>query len=58
MNERGELYGHQRLERLLGSLPADVAPQAINIAVIEDVKRFVGEATSSDDLTLLALRWS
>jgi serine phosphatase RsbU (regulator of sigma subunit)/CHASE2 domain-containing sensor protein len=58
MNERGELYGHERLEQLLESLPADVAPQALNSAVIEDVKRFVGEATSSDDLTLLALRWS
>ena len=58
MNERGELYGHERLERLLASLPAGAAPREINSAVIEDVKRFVGEAAASDDLTLLALRWN
>ena len=58
MNERGELYGHARLERLLASLPPGAAPHEINSAVIVDVKRFVGEAAPSDDLTLLALRWN
>jgi serine phosphatase RsbU (regulator of sigma subunit)/CHASE2 domain-containing sensor protein len=58
MNERGELYGHERLERLLASLPRGATPPQINAAVIEGVKRFVGEAPASDDLTLLALRWS
>jgi serine phosphatase RsbU (regulator of sigma subunit)/CHASE2 domain-containing sensor protein len=58
MNERGELYGHERLERLLAALPPGAAPREINSAVIEDVKRFVGEAPASDDLTLLALRWN
>jgi len=58
MNGRGELYGHERLERLLASLPSGAAPHEINLAVIEDVKRFVGEAAASDDLTLLALRWN
>ena len=58
MNERGELYGHERLERLLAALPPGAAPPEINSAVIEDVKRFVGEAPASDDLTLLALRWN
>jgi adenylate cyclase len=58
MNDRGELYGAPRLERLLGSLPPQATPSQINAAVIEDVKRFVGEAAVSDDLTLLALRWN
>jgi adenylate cyclase len=58
MNERGELYGAERLRRLLASLPADAAPAAINAAVVEGVKRFVGAASASDDLTLLALRWN
>jgi adenylate cyclase len=58
MNERGELYGAERLERLLGSLAPDAGPSQINAAVLEDVKRFVGEAAASDDLTLLALRWN
>ena len=44
MNERGELYGHERLERLLAALPPGAAPREINSAVIEDVRRFVGEA--------------
>ena len=34
------------------------APQEITGAVRDDVKRFVGGASASDDLTLLALRWS
>jgi len=58
MNERGELYGHERLEQLLASLPPAATPRDINSAVIEDVRSFVGEAPASDDLTLLALRWN
>jgi serine phosphatase RsbU (regulator of sigma subunit) len=58
MNQRAELYGGERLAELLASLPADAAPLQINTAVIEDVARFVGSASASDDLTLLALRWS
>jgi serine phosphatase RsbU (regulator of sigma subunit)/CHASE2 domain-containing sensor protein len=58
MNESGELYGSGRLEQLLASLPVEATPSETNAAVIEDVKRFVGEASASDDLTLLALRWN
>jgi serine phosphatase RsbU (regulator of sigma subunit)/CHASE2 domain-containing sensor protein len=57
MDTSGELYGVQRLERVLGSLGPDVTAQEITAAVRDDVKRFVGEASASDDLTLLALRW-
>ena len=58
MNAQGELYGAPRLERLLAALPGRAAPAEINAAVVEDVKRFVGDAAASDDLTLLALRWN
>jgi serine phosphatase RsbU (regulator of sigma subunit)/CHASE2 domain-containing sensor protein len=58
MNERGELYGAARLEQVLAALPPDAAPAQVNAAVVQDVKRFVGEAAASDDLTLLALRWT
>lgn len=58
MNERGELYGARRLETVLYSVPAGTAPSDITAAVQDDVKRFVGSASASDDLTLLALRWS
>jgi adenylate cyclase len=58
MDEHGALYGAQRLAQLLGSLAADATPSQIDAAVLEDVKRFVGGAAASDDLTLLALRWT
>jgi sigma-B regulation protein RsbU (phosphoserine phosphatase) len=58
MDPSGELYGVQRLEQVLRSLGADVTPQQITAAVRDDVKRFVGDASASDDLTLVALRWS
>lgn len=57
MNARGELYGAARLERALGALPPGAAPAEVNAALIADVKRFVGEAPASDDLTVLALRF-
>jgi sigma-B regulation protein RsbU (phosphoserine phosphatase) len=58
MDERGELYGAHRLEQVLRPLPADSKPAQITAAILEDVKRFVGNAPASDDLTLLALRWT
>ncbi|HEX6265363.1 MAG TPA: CHASE2 domain-containing protein [Burkholderiales bacterium] len=58
MDATGALYGAQRLKEVLGSLAPGVSAQEITAAVRDDVKRFVGEASASDDLTLLALRWS
>jgi len=58
MNEAGELYGVTRLRTLLADLPDEASPGDINRAVREDVRRFVGRAAPSDDLTLLCLRWS
>ncbi|HKQ29081.1 MAG TPA: SpoIIE family protein phosphatase, partial [Burkholderiales bacterium] len=58
MDEHGELYGAQRLEQVLRPLPADSKPAQVTAAVLEDVSRFVGNAAASDDLTLLALRWT
>jgi adenylate cyclase len=58
MNERGELYGTRRLSELLHSLPHDARPEAVSARVRDDVQRFVGKASASDDLTLLVLRRS
>ena len=58
MNEQGELYGARRLQKLLGSLPAEASAAGISAAVQDDVKRFVGSASASDDLAVLAVRWS
>ena len=58
MNERDELYGAHRLEHVLKFIEPGAAPAAIVSAVRADVRGFVGAAIASDDLTLLALRWT
>jgi serine phosphatase RsbU (regulator of sigma subunit)/CHASE2 domain-containing sensor protein len=58
MDASGAFYGAERLEKVLRSLGAHVHPDEVSAAVRDDVKRFVGDAGASDDLTLLALRWS
>ena len=55
MNERGELYGSQRLLEVLSGL-AEAAPEAILTAIRDDVRRFAGTAEQSDDLTLVCVR--
>jgi len=59
MDEAGNLYGNERLDRLLAALPATAAatPAAVVQAVRDDVRLHVGKAEPSDDLTLLVLRW-
>ena len=58
MNEVGELYGAQRLERaLMGNANAE-SPAEIVDAIKAEVSRFVGKAEVADDLTLLVLRWN
>jgi serine phosphatase RsbU (regulator of sigma subunit) len=58
MNGRNELYGAHQLEHVLKFLEPGAAPAAVVSAVRADVRRFVGDAVASDDLTLLALRWA
>lgn len=56
MNEAGEFYGSERLKAVLEAPPSDMG--ALIAAVRDDVRRFVGNTEASDDITLLALRWS
>jgi len=58
MNPAGELYGAAPLQVVLQSLPADIDPSNLLAAVRADVRRFVGDAEPSDDLTLLCVRWA
>ena len=53
MDEKGELYGAQRLAALLERLP-DITPHAVR----DDVRRFAGAAVPSDDLTVLCIRFN
>lgn len=58
MNEKLDLYGARRLDAVLGATPPGTPASRVVAAIHEDVRRFVGAALASDDLTLLALRWS
>ena len=58
MNEKGELYGTERLERALRLAGNAGSPSGIVDAIKADVSRFVGSAEVADDLTLLVLRWN
>jgi len=55
LNDADELYGYDRLERvLIGNRQAD-APEILQ-AVLADVRQFVGERPQTDDITLLVLK--
>ena len=57
MDEAGALYGVERLDALLEQAHG-LGPDALVAAVREDVRRHVGQAEPSDDLTLLVVRWN
>jgi len=56
MNDRGDLYGRERLEAVL-RLHAS-SPAAIVDGLRADVAAFVGDAEPTDDLAILVLRWN
>jgi serine phosphatase RsbU (regulator of sigma subunit) len=58
MNARNTLYGSHQLELALKFARRGAAPAEVLGAVRDDVRRFVGDALASDDLTLLVLRWT
>ena len=58
MNRAGELYGAERLGRLLASCGPSSSPAALVEAIKADVSRFAENAEVADDLTLLVLRWN
>lgn len=58
MDADARLYGNERLDALLGGLPASAGPAGVVAAVRADVAAHVGTAEASDDLTLLVLRWN
>lgn len=57
MNANKELYGMERVKRVLNNVAPDQRPDAFVKAMREDVRTFVGSTDPSDDLTLLVLRW-
>lgn len=58
MNENGELYTDERLEATLGRVATpDKNAETILAEVRADVAEHVGEAESSDDVTMLGIRY-
>jgi serine phosphatase RsbU (regulator of sigma subunit) len=57
MNERKEPFGTARLEATLRSRAAG-KPDALIHSVLREVQAFVGSAGPSDDIAVLACRWS
>ena len=58
MTAKGELYGAERLERILARQREEASPAAVLTDVRDDVRTFVGDTEQSDDLTMLCLRWT
>jgi serine phosphatase RsbU (regulator of sigma subunit) len=58
MNRHGELYGADRLRRVLERHGSTGDPSGIVEAIRADVSQFVDKAEVADDLTLLVLRWN
>jgi len=56
-NAAGELYGAERVQRVLRALPAGATAARAVQALRDDVASFVAGAEPADDLTVLALRW-
>ena len=57
MDERGKLYGGDRVLKTLGRMQA-ADPEAVIGALRDDVRKFAGRAEQSDDITLLCVRWN
>ena len=56
-NSERELFGIQRVEEVLATC-TDKHPQALLESISEAVHGFVGDAEQSDDLTMLAIRYT
>lgn len=55
MDSAGNLYAEPRLQEFLGGI-GDAGPESLVHALVEDVKRYAGEAPQNDDITVLAIR--
>jgi sigma-B regulation protein RsbU (phosphoserine phosphatase) len=54
-NSSNELYGEERLEELMGTIRKTTSAEII-VSIVEDIKKFAGDAPQSDDITLLVMK--
>lgn len=57
MNEKGELYGEERLLNFLNTLPEDFSSEQICLALKEELISFANGAEQSDDVTMFCMRY-
>ena len=57
MDEKGQMFTKERLEKKLHLLSAKAKPGEVIENVLLEVKRHAGEAEQSDDITMLALKY-
>ena len=55
MNERQELYGEERLIKLIRTNHGRTSKEIINL-ILKDVKRFVDNYPQHDDMTMLVVK--
>lgn len=55
MNEENQLYSEERLKAALDSVPAGASVEEVTAIVREDIRRHVGTAEQSDDITMLTV---
>ena len=58
MDSARQMYGFERLEELVRSLPPNLSPQDLIEAVLADVAAFTGPAEQHDDMTMVAIKLS
>ena len=54
-NISNELYGEDRLEGLMNTIRSTTSAEII-ASIVEDIRRFAGDAPQSDDITLLVMK--
>ncbi|MGH8649724.1 MAG: PP2C family protein-serine/threonine phosphatase, partial [Burkholderiales bacterium] len=57
MTASGEMFGRERLARLLSTMPAGLSAEKRVNAVNDEVRRFAAGAEMADDVTVLVVRW-
>lgn len=55
-NAAGDMFGFERLEELLNSLPKNIAAQALIDQILAAVRAHLGDQEPQDDVTILAVR--
>ena len=55
-NAAGEMFGEERLYRLIEELPRSLAAKDVNQSILDGVRGFLAGAEPNDDITLLTLR--